>query len=315
MTETLPATGSPIEITRGEAEAVIAPLGAGLRSYEVNGVALVETYGDSTTAPGASGILLAPWANRVRDGRWTLNGKTQQLDITEVSKNNASHGLLRNTGYTVVERTEHAVTLEAVIYPQHGFPFLMTHTAQYALSAQGDLTVEQTLTNHSPEPAPAALGAHPYLRIGEQDPAGLTLSLNAQTRLVTDDRLLPIGSESVAPEHDVRERPLAGFSIDSAFTDLEVSEDVVPGQRVVSASLRDADGQAVTLWADADSAAYLHIFVTDGLSGQDRSVAIEPMTAPADAFNSGNGLVWLGEGDSLKMRWGIISSLNATEKE
>jgi aldose 1-epimerase len=34
-------------------------------------------------------------------------------------------------------------------------------------------------------------------------------------------------------------------------------------------------------------------------------VAIEPMTAPANAFNTGAGLRWLAPGESWTLRWGI----------
>ncbi len=310
--ETFCATGSPVELTCGGARVLIAPLGAGLRLYERFGVALVETYGSEATAPGATGLLLAPWGNRVRDGQWQLDGETQQLDLTEVSRNNASHGLLRNTYYRVAEQSPSAVTLEAEIAPQHGFPFRMTHTARYELTDEGHLTVEQTLTNHSPRTAPAALGAHPYLRLGAQDPSELTLSLRAQTRVVTDERLLPVGKEPVAGEYDLSQRRIAGFSLDCAYMDLDVTGPQ-PGEsadRVVRAALTDDDGQRVTLWGDASTVSCLHVFVTDGLSGQEKSVAVEPMTAPADAFNSGDGLVWLAQGESLKMRWGMTSSLH-----
>jgi aldose 1-epimerase len=38
-------------------------------------------------------------------------------------------------------------------------------------------------------------------------------------------------------------------------------------------------------------------------------VAVEPMTAPADAFNSGEGLAWLEPGASFAAKWGILPGL------
>src|SRR5690242_1118336 len=119
------ATGRQFELRRDHALAVVTELAAGLRLYSRGGVQLTESYGDAEIPPGATGITLAPWANRVEDGVWYLNGKKQQLDITEVSRNNASHGLLRNTGYTLVDESEFSVTLEATVFPQHGYPFLV----------------------------------------------------------------------------------------------------------------------------------------------------------------------------------------------
>jgi len=145
----------------------VTELAAGLRSFSRGGVLLTETYGDDEIAPGGAGITLAPWANRVEDGQWFLDGKKQQLDITEVSRNNASHGLLRNAGYVPVGESPHAVALEATVFPQHGYPFLVRHRVEYQLSEDLGLQVRQTLTNGGAAPAPFVLGAHPYLRVGK----------------------------------------------------------------------------------------------------------------------------------------------------
>ncbi|WP_262391083.1 aldose epimerase family protein [Micrococcus luteus] len=51
-------------------------------------------------------------------------------------------------------------------------------------------------------------------------------------------------------------------------------------------TLLAGDGRAVTLWSD-HAFAYTHVFVTDRLPGRDTALAVEPLTAPADALNSG----------------------------
>ena len=178
------ATGHQHTLTRGDAVAVVTELAAGLRLFARDGVALTETYADGAIPPGAAGITLAPWANRIQDGRWVLDGKAQQLDITEVSRNNASHGLLRNTGYTLLEQTAHAVVLEATVFPQHGYPFLVRHRVRYEITEALDLAVSQTLVNGCDGRAPFVLGAHPYLRLGEVPTEQLTLRVDAGTRLL-----------------------------------------------------------------------------------------------------------------------------------
>ena len=88
----------------------------------------------------------------MEDGVWHLDGKKQQLDITEVSRNNASHGLLRNASYEPVAESEFSVTLEAAIFPQHGYPFLLRHRVRYELGDDLGLAVRQTLINDSGTP-------------------------------------------------------------------------------------------------------------------------------------------------------------------
>src|SRR6476661_1697841 len=148
------ASGRQYELRRGDALAIVTELAAGLRLYGRAGVQLTESYGDDQISPGAAGITLAPWANRVEDGLWYLDGKKQQLDITEVSRNNASHGLLRNSAYNLVDESQYSVTLEATVFPQHGYPFLVRHRVQYLLAEDLGLEVRQSLMNDSTAPAP-----------------------------------------------------------------------------------------------------------------------------------------------------------------
>jgi aldose 1-epimerase len=298
------ATGRQYELRRGDALAVVTELAAGLRLYSRAGVQLTETYGDAEISPGAAGITLAPWANRVEDGVWYLDGKKQQLDITEVSRNNASHGLLRNAAYGLVDESQYSVTLEATVFPQHGYPFLVRHRVQYLLAEDLGLEVRQTLLNDSNAPAPFVLGAHPYLRLGEADMEDLTLTVAADTRLVADARLIPRSSEPVSGDSDLRAGLRVGdLDIDVALTDLAF--DGGSARHTLTAS----DGRRVTLWQD-ESCSYVHVFVTTQLPGRAKAVAIEPMTGPANAFNSGDGLRWLPAGESFTMAWGIDAVLS-----
>lgn len=293
------ATGRQYELRRGDALAVITELAAGLRSFRRGGVLLTETYGDDQIPPGGSGITLAPWANRIEDGVWFLDGKKQQLDITEVSRNNASHGLLRNSSYSLVDESEHSVTLEATIFPQHGYPFLVRHRVHYSLTEELGLAVRQTLVNEAKVSAPFVLGAHPYLRLGDTPIEDLVLTVSAATQLVADERQIPRSSAPVEGDTDFRAgAPIAPLSVDVALTDLAF--DGGKARHVLAAR----DGRKVTLWQD-ETCQYVHVYVSTVYPGRSRAVAVEPMTGPANAFNSGDGLRWLEPGASFTMEWGI----------
>lgn len=296
------ATGAQYVLCRGGATAIVTSLAAGLRHYERNGVELVAGYPEDSIAPRGAGITLAPFANRIEDGLWQLDGEPQQLDITEVPLHNAIHGLLRNTGYHALESSETHVLLEAVIHPQHGYPFLARHQVRYELGADGELRVSQILVNDSARPAPGVLGAHPYLTLGARDPESLTLHIHARRHLTANERLIPIGSEPVADKYDLRAgRPVAESHMDATFTGL-ITDDGVAWH-----TLTAPDGSRVGLWHDA-TVQYVHVYVTDLFPGRSMAVAMEPMTGPANAFNSGEGLAWLEPGESLTMNWGIDST-------
>jgi aldose 1-epimerase len=300
------ATGRQYELRRGDALAVITELAAGLRLYSRNGIALTETYGDGEIPPGATGITLAPWANRVEDGVWYLNGKKQQLDITEVPRNHASHGLLRNAPYALVDESEFSVTLESPVFPQHGYPFLVRHRVRYELEEDLGLVVSQTLANDSQEDAPFVLGAHPYLRLGDTPSEDLVLTVDARTRLAADERLIPREQVPVEGDYDLRHgRRVGGLDINDAYTDLAFDGGAARH------TLAAPDGRTVSLWQD-EACSFVHVYVTDLLPGRAKAVALEPMTGPANAFNSGDGLRWLAPGESFTMRWGISAELGTS---
>jgi aldose 1-epimerase len=60
----------------------------------------------------------------------------------------------------------------------------------------------------------------------------------------------------------------------------------------------------VTVWADK-AWPYVQLFTGDLPSVQRRGFAVEPMTCPPNAFNTGEGLIRLEPGEAFDGRWGI----------
>jgi aldose 1-epimerase len=289
-------TGTQIALQLGEVTAQIAQVGASLRSLRVGGVDLVPPYPLAQPTPACSGVVLAPWPNRVRDGRWDDEGTPRQLAITEPKLSNASHGLLRFTAYEITQ-SESAVTLSATIVPQTGYPYLIETAVTYVLTADG-VEVTHTLTNRSDTAAPVALGTHPFVTIGDVDPHDLVLRVPAATQFETDDRMLPTGT-AAAPQSLRDGVRLGDVTLDTGFTDLTRDAD-----GLVRHSLTAPDGRRVTLW-QGEGFDFVQVYTTPLYPGQPLAVAIEPMTAPADAFNSGLGVRRLAPDESWILRWGI----------
>jgi aldose 1-epimerase len=301
-----PALGFQHELTLEAAgrrvRAVITEVAAAIRHLSVDGVEITCGYPVDVRPPFSSGIVLAPWPNRVRDGRWTHKGRTQQLDITEPDRGNALHGLLRNTPYRLVERTGASVTLSAQVFPQSGYPFHLDTRVRYTLAHTG-LEVTHTVRNVGSACAPVALGSHPFLTIGDVPADELVLTVSADHHIDVDDRLNPIGVTPVdGTAWDLREGRVVGtLELDDAWS----GATIVEGGS--THSLRAADGRTVSLWAD-EHYDYVQVFITrvfPTASGHVTAVAIEPMTAPADAFNSGEGLRWIDPGHDWSVSWAI----------
>ena len=294
-------SGEQYEISAAGYAAVVTESGAALRRLTHRGEDLVDGFAEDQMSSGGRGQLLMPWPNRIRDGRYSFGGRDLQLGLTDPTRGNASHGLARWAAWTLEEHTATTVSLVHRLMAQTGYPWILDLHVLYDLSADG-LVVTQTATNLSTEPAPYASGAHPYLRVGDGIEE-LELTLPARTRLVVDDRQLPVGTEPVAGAYDfTTPRRIGDAVLDDGFGSL-VRED---GRASVTL-LDPATGRGAALWVD-DHHHWLQVF-TPPAEGARPGLAVEPMTAPADAFNSGTDLVRLapaGEaGDELSVSWGI----------
>jgi len=298
------ASGDQYEIEHDRYRAVVTESGAALRTLTYDGRDLVDGFGADELSPGCRGQLLMPWPNRIRDGKYTWDGVEQQLPLTEPSRSNASHGLVRWVAWTVGEHTSSSVTLTYRLMAQSGYPWTLDLAITYALGDYG-LVVTQGAANRSGSAAPYAQGAHPYLTAGPNPIDTWEVLLPAATRSLSDDeRLLPLGRESVTgTDVDFREaHPLGGVGFNHAFTDL-VRDDA----GVATTVLTDpAAGTGVELWVD-DTQPWLMVYTADDRPAplHRRSIAVEPMTAQADAFRSGEDLVRLEPGASFVSTWGI----------
>jgi aldose 1-epimerase len=303
----LAPTGDQFQIEAGGYRAVVTESGAALRLLELDGRPLLDGFAEDALPSGGRGQLLMPWPNRIRDGSYSFGGTDHQLALTEPSRHNASHGLVRWAAWSVEEHTANSVSLGYRLMAQTGYPWTVDLHVLYDLSADG-LTVTQTATNMSGSPAPYAQGAHPYLVAGAGPVDGWELTLPAATRLLVDDRLLPTGRADVAgTAYDFRAaRPVGGTVLNDAFTDLDRDAD-----GIATVTVRDpAGGRGVELWVDGRHR-WLQVYSGDDTPTPRRSLAVEPMTSPPDAFRSGDDLVTLsaaGEpGHELSASWGIRS--------
>jgi len=295
-------SGEQIEIVAEDQQAVVVEVGGGLRSYSAGGRELVDGYGAHQMSSSGRGQALIPWPNRLQDGSYEFDGRRHQLPLNEPERRNAIHGLVRWAAWTASTRERHRVVMEHMLYPQPGYPFLLRISIEYALSRSG-LLVQTTATNLGRRTCPYGSGAHPYLTLGTATIDGLILQVPGRTVLRSDERGLPIRREAVeGAEYDFRQsKRIGSLKLDHAFTDLERDAD-----GLARVELRDSDRETkVSLWVD-QSYPYLMLFSGDPLPDvQRRSLAVEPMTCPPNAFRTGDALIRLEPGASFTGTWGI----------
>ena len=293
-------TGEQYEIVSGQHRAVVAEVGATLRSFTVDGRDVVHGFDVTETIKGGRGQNLIPWPNRIRDGRYTFNGVTQQLALTEPARHNASHGLARYVPWVLVEQQSDTVVNRVRIHPQPGWPGTLEATITHRVGEEG-LMVTVEATNLGDNDLPFGYGAHPYLTVGESSVDEVALTVPAASYLEVDDRLLPAKVSPVdGTVYDLRDSTVLGSAnLDTAMTDLARESD---GRWRIRLTRGDRYAE---LWGD-ESFVWTQVFT--GGPNRDWGVAVEPMTCGPDAFNEGpthDDLRVLAPNETYVGQWGI----------
>jgi aldose 1-epimerase len=300
MQESVAPSGAQYPIEFADQRAVVVEVGGGLRTYAVAGQEIIDGYALDELAPAGAGQLLAPWPNRIRDGRYAWQGHSYRLALSEPANNNASHGLVRWLPWSVVSTGPAAVTLSCTLPPHPGYPWWLELTVTWSLGPDG-LRASHTATNRSGTPAPFGLGAHPYVRLPGVPVDETVLTVPGERMLVVDGRKLPVGATRVAgTDLDFS----AGRRINAARLDTAFGPAPDGGSAV---QLSTVDGSSsVTVWADGNFH-WWQVFTADSLAEPRtrRSVAVEPMTCPPDAYRSGKNLITLEPGQTWRGEWGI----------
>lgn len=301
--EPAPPSGRQVRITAGQQEAVVVEVGGGLRSYRVAGRDVLDGYGEHEPCSGARGQPLIPWPNRLDRGQYEWDEQRQQTPVHEVDLGNALHGFTRWHNWHVIASAPHEAVATLRLPPQQGYPFILDLTITYTLHSDG-LRVTTTARNAGDSACPYAEGAHPYITVATAWIDAAVLTVPASTYLLSDDAMIPVGRATVAGTAvDFREaRVLGSVRLNHAFTDLKRGSDGLA--RVVMAS--DTTRRTVTLWLD-EGYRWVMLFTGDALpeAQRRRGLAVEPMTAPPNAFASGEDVTRLEPGEMVTTRWGI----------
>lgn len=292
----------------GAVRVVLALRGATLLSWQVaRGAAgrpteltelteLTDGYRDEAELLAQDGVragLLAPFSNRVADGRYHYGGHDHDLLPGRVGDRTVYHGFAREAPFRIVGVATTADSARLLLrttsirpdrYP--GYPFALDLDVEYTIGRR-ELGIEVRATNVGETTAPYASGWHPYFTLSRPGPIDdLVLQIPAHTLIRTDASLIPLpGTEALLPldrrpDMDFRTpRRLGDAVIDACFADLAPG----PDGRTETVLSDPATGAALRVWQHGG---YLHVFTGDTLARDRRaSIALEPVEVPTDAYN------------------------------
>jgi aldose 1-epimerase len=278
-----------VHISSNEVSAVISTEGAALIGLSVNNFNLIEP----NTRDGLyAGKILAPWPNRIKDGKYAFNKKDYQLPINEVSKNNSLHGLVANCQWEAIFQDQSKVTLQYLLNQPDIYPGKLQLQVSYEIIEQG-VEISVLSENVGEIAAPYGVSIHTYLV------AGALVKNNELLLQLPADQFLEVDAERLLP---IKLAPVTGTNFD--FISLKKISDLFIDHAFKYSSdyprsilLLNAEGQGAEVIFD-DQSNWIQIHTADrDLQGDSRmAVAIEPMTCPPDTFNSGIDLIVLEPG-------------------
>jgi aldose 1-epimerase len=284
--------------------ATISTFGGALKKLSVNKIDIVPPTEGHTPNRYGDGIVLAPWANRINHGQWTHEGKTLQLEVNEKDLDNALHGLVGTANFEITKQSESSVTLQTKVDPTAGYPFELLVSVTYELTAAGIKTTH-TAQNIGVEKAPYMVGTHPYFQISGTPTEELEFKTDARSVDLVDERKIPIGKLAIlGTDYDLSDwRKLKDCNFDHGFGNLN-RDAKGHGHHY----LRSPKGEVLDIWQSAEMT-YTFIFTPDFYvnnadSTPRHAIAIEPQTAPANAFNSKEDLIWLEPNQVHSASWG-----------
>ena len=247
-----------------DARVVVGPQDGGrLVSVIVAGHELLVT--DRDGGPIRWGAYpMAPWAGRVRHGRFSFAGREHQLPLGMPP--HAIHGVVYDRPWRLLDAATIAIDLDA------RWPFPGTVTQRFALDEDG---LEVTMTIEAERPMPVTMGWHPWFRrVLEPGDIPVSLDFAADEMLVRDAEGMPTGRR-VAP---------SSGPWDDAFTGIRREPVLVwPGRLALELS---------------SSCAWWVVY-----SEPEQSICVEPQSGPPDALNGGADIVSPGSPLAHVMRW------------
>lgn len=261
--------------------------GASLQELVLNEKKIIKSLHPVSYSDSYASAILFPFVNRIKDGKYSYNGKMYQLAINHEIENNAIHGLVYNKHFKVVYQEESEDKIKVVLEfnetnPPNGFPFCYTIQLTYILTLDS-FTLDVKIKNTDSKTFPFSLGWHPYFYTSNLEKS--VLYMDVLEKINADKRNIPIKSNPVQFPNPFK---IEDSKFDDCFL-LKKNE----------VCLKTPEYK-IELHTTSDNK-YLQLYTPENR----HFLAIEPQTSPANSFNNTMGLKELQPNETFASSWNI----------
>jgi len=259
--------------------------GGRLKSLHYKDKAVIADPENSAYSSHFAASILFPFANRIKEGKYTFEGKNFQLESNEKNSANAIHGLVYNKHFQLTNKYSNQDECSiSLVYeeqnPPAGFPFAYAVELNYRLTDTAfELVIK--VENKSLQNFPFTLGWHPYFVVTNLNDC--ILEFDSLKRILFNQEQITIGiTNGFAP----RPFPLKNPHLDDCF--------VLHDKKV---SFKTPDYQIE--FNNSNHSKYLQLYSPPN----EERIAIEPMTGISDSFNNKKGMKVLNPNEVFVEKW------------
>ncbi|MFC2069465.1 aldose 1-epimerase [Chloroflexota bacterium] len=259
-----------------------------------------KTYTELMSDKMFKGSKLLPFPNRIKYGRYNFEGRAYQLPVN--FGRHAIHGFMYNKTLQVTKQRGNINQATLELSYQYGgtvpgYPFKFKASLIYSLIKDFGFQYTTVITNVGSSSMPVGDGWHPYFKTyGKVDNLHIRLPSNRSIKI--NNQMIPTG-ELVLEDYP------ASFMIDSRQFDTGFALHETEGKAITEIIDPNLDLK-INIWQETGKMKYnfLQVFIPSSRV----SIAIEPMTCAANAFNNNMGLAVLQPNQSLNTSCGVYVS-------
>ncbi len=261
--------------------------GASLQELTLENITIIEDLSPLPYSKTYASSLLFPFANRIKDGKYSFDNKEYQLKTNLEEEKNALHGFIFDANFTlkdtIVSENSAKIVLEFnETSQQKGFPFLYNFRVTYVFT-ESSLDVNVNVQNTDNTTFPFTIGWHPYFKSDNLSKSDVSFS--CEDSIILDDRNITTGVKKVNNNTVIS---IENKQLDDCWS-------------LKNSAIKFNTPSYQLNFKSSSSINFLQLFTPP----KENVIAIEPTTGVSDSFNNKIGLQTLAPKETYSINWNI----------